>query len=118
MIIIYDKDEEIYQLFEDKLNDTADTRTAYTPESMNTFANLTPKKPVPSYRSTQQKGQLGSPHVQLPTRPIPAPRIARPLRKAVREDLSNQTQGIPVPSPFYQPVARPVYQRPSRDRYM
>ena len=116
MIIIYDKDEEIYQVFENQLNDTADNTAAYFPGSMNMFANRTQAKSV---RAMPQRAQLGSPLVQLPARPISAPREARsPFKKTVSEDLSVQTKRVPVFSPSYQPVSRPVYQRPSRDRYM
>lgn len=94
VIIIYDKDEEIYQVFEDQLNDTSNIPPSHFLGPFDLIRNPMQGRQVAGYRSIPQVGQLD----QALTRPIPAPLAAR--RSSV---------------PFDQPVSRPANQRFSRD---
>ena len=135
MIIIYDKDEENYQVFESELKDKDeadifdDGVSYHFPAQQSMFGNRMETKPVTNYYgSVPQGGPLVTGSVQRPLRSMPATRVSNkprpPLRKTVSEDINIsppvRTQRVPVPSPFGQPVARlqpmPIYQRPSRDR--
>ena len=111
MIIIYDQDEDIYQVFEDQLNDTAHTLPHHFLGLMGMSRNPATERPMPSYSPISQ---LGRPE-QGPVKPIPPPR-RQPLTKAVSEDLSYQAQANTKPRFFGAMGPRPAY-RNSQNRY-